>query len=403
MGYLLLLIMELLAIPAAATSGVSINEFYPGGSPQQVELYNSASTSADISGWHIDDSGGTSYYTIPAGTMLGPYSCAVFSSDFNLNKTSADRIRLFDATTPPSSSGAAAKDEFAYSGSTAEKSFARIPDGIGLFAASVISFGRTNDNTRVCVSDPTPVPSPVPTATSFPSPEPSATPLPEQPAAGSILISEIMAYPDGGPEWVEIHNLNDRTLSLEDWLIDDAEGQGSSPKTIHLTIGPREYRAVDLSSSMFNNNGDSVRLMDGKHQVFDAIEYGKTAKGKTLSREAWDSDAVCTTEPTKNTPNQTCAPPDTEPPFVQQANGSVQSPTPATRRSKTVQTQPAPYAPPTDQMSGFSYPEVLGAQTLLTPDPGPAQAGKVRHLSFLSLSYSFLTLLSVLIKIRNVP
>ena len=46
-----------------------------------VELYNSAGESVDISGWKIHDDHGPDYiqaYIIPAGTILAPYSYAIF-------------------------------------------------------------------------------------------------------------------------------------------------------------------------------------------------------------------------------------------------------------------------------------------------------------------------------------
>jgi len=44
---------------------------------QSVELYNTASSSADISSWYIDDAGGTTYFTIPPYTIIPPLSCMV--------------------------------------------------------------------------------------------------------------------------------------------------------------------------------------------------------------------------------------------------------------------------------------------------------------------------------------
>ncbi|MBI2051138.1 lamin tail domain-containing protein [Candidatus Roizmanbacteria bacterium] len=90
-----ILIFFLAAFPVSAQSKVLINEFLIEPSPQSVELINIGGEDVDISGWHIDDSGGSAYFTIPQGTVLSPNTCISFSSEFNLNKTTQDTIRLF--------------------------------------------------------------------------------------------------------------------------------------------------------------------------------------------------------------------------------------------------------------------------------------------------------------------
>ena len=81
-----------------AQSKILINEFLVDPQPQSVEIFNSGTESADISDWIIDDSGGTTFYTIPKNNIIFPNQCLVFSADFNLNKTSADMVRLIDSS-----------------------------------------------------------------------------------------------------------------------------------------------------------------------------------------------------------------------------------------------------------------------------------------------------------------
>ena len=86
--------------PVSGEQNVKINEFAIDLSPQQVELINISSSSADISNWYLDDGGGTTYYSIPQNTYLYPNSCLVFSYDLNLNKSSPDTLRLLMQPSP---------------------------------------------------------------------------------------------------------------------------------------------------------------------------------------------------------------------------------------------------------------------------------------------------------------
>ncbi len=73
-----------------------INEFFIGStSSQWIELYNSSDSIVDIGNWILDDEGGSQNFVIPEGTQLQGKSYQVFESSlFNLNKSSADIVRL---------------------------------------------------------------------------------------------------------------------------------------------------------------------------------------------------------------------------------------------------------------------------------------------------------------------
>src|SRR3989339_158102 len=84
--------------PVLAQSKILINEFLIDPQPQSVEIFNSGTESADISDWIIDDSGGTTFYSIPKNNIIFPDQCLVYSADLNLNKTSSDTIRLLNSS-----------------------------------------------------------------------------------------------------------------------------------------------------------------------------------------------------------------------------------------------------------------------------------------------------------------
>ncbi len=70
--------------------------------------------------------------------------------------------------------------------------------------------------------------------------------LPEEPAAGDIIINEVLHNPfDGGSDFIEIYNRSPKVISLNGWKIADAtSGNMNSPKNIALTdylLMPSQY------------------------------------------------------------------------------------------------------------------------------------------------------------------
>lgn len=294
-----------LAHTVSADTAIFINEFQIEPDPQQVEIINIASTSANLSHWYLDDSGGTTYFTIPDGTTLFPNSCLVFTGDFNLNKSSADVIRLFDNTAAPTDPNAKLIDSFSYKSSSGSAvTYQRVPDG-QTWTTEAPSLGKYNITRENCIV----LPSPTPT----PSPAPSATPTPTDDNASNqtsydhIYISEVMAYPNSGEnEWVELYNDNDYAVSLNKWYLDDVENAGSSPKQFSISISAKGYATFDFSTGIFNNDDDSIRLLDYTKNFKDGFEYSHPDRGLTLSRQGWNSDAYCITDATKSKENSSC-------------------------------------------------------------------------------------------------
>lgn len=398
-GFLTLLLLVL--FPVLVLADVRINEFSPDETPQKIELYNTASIEADLSGWRLDDDGGNTYYTIPPDSIVYPHSCLVFSAGFNLNKSSPDTVRLF---APPRSATEEAElvDSFAYSHSPGTGlSYGRNPDGTGDWLAAVVSWGRNNSGGGDCLVFPTATPAPSPTSAptlQLPTDTPSlASSKPQD--YQNIYISEIMANPpSGSPEWIELYNGNERSADLAGWFVDDIPEGGSTPKKIALTVAAYGYASLDLSSSVFNNGGDEVRLLGPDKTVRDALEYGEASENKTLSRISWDSDGFCETEASKNAPNLPCTSSSSS---SRASSASLSSSSPPAVSLKAPP-PPAGKPPPASfSLPPAGQPQVLGA-TVTDAEPAAGNpALRIRHLSFLSASYSILTILSLLIKIRN--
>lgn len=392
----------LYATQVVAESTVLINEFAIEPT-QSVELINNSNETVDISNWYIDDSGGTTYFTVPQNSLLYPNSCLIFSSDFNLNKASADSIRLFDNTAPPTNASAKLMDSFSYNSSPGiGLSYLRQPDKSNNWLSGTSSFGKFNQTGENCLFVPTPTATPTPNPTSTPSPsptlklteEPTITPLSSY---NNIFISEVMIAPEtGNKEWVELYNNNDFVVKLSNWYIDDKENAGASPKSFSLTIAAKSYASFDLAASMFNNDGDSVRLLDSAKTVKDSIEYISSTRGKTLGRISFEDDLLCIQEPTKEAENTSC----------------IESPTPIAELPQ-ISNKTIPTTIPTKQnlasnISRLQNPtgsaidptgSVLGFSTRSTPI-NQANRALAKPLSFLSFSYSILTIVSILLKMK---
>lgn len=380
---------------------VRINEFLIDP-PQKVELINIGSSSADISGWYIDDSGGTSFFTIPQNTIVSPNKCSVFESDFNLNKSSPDTIRLFNNAAPPTSSSAFLIDSFSYKASSGSGiTFKRIPDGTGPLATGEADFGNYNNTVNSCIAQPTPSATSTPTPTPFLTP--TSTPVPQ---FSNVYISEAMVNPNTGErEWVELYNNNEFEVVLTDWFIDDAEG-GSNPKDISISLPVKNYHVVEFDTSVFNNDGDSVRLLDDSGIEKDTFSYSSSQKGESWGRTTIVSSLFCLQEPTKGFANGSCL-----------SLGNPSSPTTSTKASfhpepttKTSQTDKNPVraalnsspkkTPSTNQKNTTTSKDyVLGESTTRPTQNKKPHLSKT--LSLVSFSYSLLTIISIFFRMKT--
>ena len=170
---------------AVAESAVVINEFQTSPS-QSIELLNISSFEINIGGYFLDDAGGSTYFTIPQNTILKPYQCVVFQSNFNLNTASADTVRFFDSAYPPTQGNAVLIDSFSYNSAPGNGySYSRNPDGNGNYEISTPTLSAYNASGIDCInilssSTPSPTPTtqvvPTPTVTPTVTVTPTLTP-----------------------------------------------------------------------------------------------------------------------------------------------------------------------------------------------------------------------------------
>lgn len=161
------------------------------------------------------------------------------------------------------------------------------------------------------ITFPAPTPNPPPTSEpTSPTYPPTSTPTPPNTTSiDNIFISEALTAPESGQgEWVELFNNNDYPVTLHSWFIDDIQNAGSSPQSFTLTINAHSYATIDMQTSIFNNEGDSIRLLNDTGQQKDHITYSQTQQGKSISRNNFQSHETCITITSKNEPNTQCIP-----------------------------------------------------------------------------------------------
>ena len=375
---------------AVAQSKVLINEFLVDPQPQLVELINTGTDAVDISGWIIDESGGTTFYTIPQSSILNPGFCLVLSSDFNLNKSSPDTIRLLK--------NSELIDYFSYKSSSGSgNSFFRLPDGENNWATGSTTLGYYNQSSLSCLF----IPSPTLTESSSPTEIPSPTPYTLNPISLSydnIYISEVMVNPESGKnEWVEIFNNNDFAVSLTNWYIDDLENTGTTPRLFSLDIPSKSYKVFNLTSSIFNNDGDSVRLLDLNKNLKDDFEYIESTQGKTFGRITIDNDGFCLQEQSYEFKNNSCINPT---PSLTPTQPPAKTITP----SKSLNTTNMPTNKPLNYKKSITYIETYDPENILGISNSQNYNNflSIRLLTFVSFSYSLLTIIMVLFKIKSI-
>lgn len=302
---LLLIVVFFWANPVFAVQSIVINEIQTS-SPQSVELYNNGTESMDISGWYIDDSGGSSYYQVPEFTVIQPRGCVSFTSNFGFNTATADAVRLFTAVAAPGATNAFLIDSFSYDKiSDTSKNYQRIPDGSSIWVAAEPSLDALNLSGVTCRS-PSPTPTPSPTRTPTPTRVPTFSPTPS-PTATKIFISEILPHPETGKqEWVELYNDTEQSVTLENWYIDDTSDSGATPYRFSVFVPAKSYAVVDLAGAMFNNDGDTVRLLDQNEIQKDSLIYTELDKRYTLNRRSLSSPLFCFAQQSRGETNKPC-------------------------------------------------------------------------------------------------
>ncbi len=126
---------------------------------------------------------------------------------------------------------------------------------------------------------------------------------------GEIIINEIMYRPDGGGEWIELHNRSGFPIDISKWYL----GVGDERKAIggmHSVIEPGSYLVIAEDRSQFytkwgnvpaevielsewmplSNGGDMLVVDDGDAFEFERVQYDDIAEaGESIERISPDA------------------------------------------------------------------------------------------------------------------
>ena len=134
-------------------------------------------------------------------------------------------------------------------------------------------------------------------------------------SAGDVVINEIMYAPLAGePEWIELFNRTNQSLSLKDWTITDIYTTPSTVKISNdISILPKSYLVISKDSTIFNshpfipspllklnipplnNDADGVILKDYTGMVIDSVKYDQQLGGNSgysLERKSPDLSSI---------------------------------------------------------------------------------------------------------------
>ena len=265
-AFTLSLLICFLLSPTYVQAQVIINEVMPAPSagPEWIELLNTGDQSLSLEGWMVEDqlSSPTVIWQFSSQSLEPGQLILIELSSAKLNNA-ADGVTLKDQS-------GQVVDQMIYSSSQPDLSWSRSNAQSGQFVLATPTAGYAN-----IAPTPTPAPSPSPTPLSTPSPSPS-----QEFHATSIEASEIMACPPTGEnEWLEVKNTNSFLVNLDDWQVIDSVGNS---RTVNLSLNPESLGVITWSSSLLNNSGDSVKLVDA-----DGVAAFELVLGECLKGSAW--------------------------------------------------------------------------------------------------------------------
>ena len=192
---ILAVLLAFLLFPTTVAAQVIVNEIYPNPETVEqewVELWNGGSSEISLSGWELWDQQSSPSLLHQFNNTIAADEFFVITLQSVLNN-SGDSVILKD-------SNGVEIDRLDYSSSTKGKSWSRNPDNLGEVVLTAPTQGTTNS---------IPTPSPTPVINNSPPP----------------ALSEVMACPDSGNEWIELFNPHHQTVNLAGFALHDNKSQ----------------------------------------------------------------------------------------------------------------------------------------------------------------------------------
>ncbi len=234
-------ISEILPNPKGTDSGM-----------EWIEIYNSGSDSADLSGWYVDDEGtedkpGSSALKLPDGSMIQNQEYEVIeipAGKFSLNNADGDEVRIFD-------SSKVLRFRQAYPGP----------------AADGMTYARSAADQWEWTDTPTPG-----TANQFIQAINYVT---------HLRISEIFPNPRGSDleeEFIEIVNYGTDSVALDGWTVADKSNKYSISEgdflDTELSAGKHFLLRREITKIALNNSGEEqVKLFNPAGAIVDTVSF----------------------------------------------------------------------------------------------------------------------------------
>jgi len=398
----LILLLGCFILPDSIYAALKINEIYPAppaGEAEWIEVYNDGEETINLSSYTLTDYTGKQIKFSSTGIDPQSFSLATSSSVLN---NDGDTVYL------KNSLGEILHSVTYSENINSDKSNINCPDGSdSWFISTLITENSSNAPACLALTSVPSSPSTL-TATFSQTPPPSSS-IPLQ-TYTNIYLSEVMVDPDSNNhEWIEIFNNNDHQVSMTNWFIDDDENSGSAPKKFSLFLDSNAYGVIELSNSIFNNSGDSVRLLDFEQKVIDSFEYGNSEKGKSLGRISFSEDNFCLQIPSYEKSNGACLNPTHEVSSLQSTSVPLNftlALTPSLSPGKTffsLNSTIYPYLSqirPIENKSTTKNDNILGAVSQNNDNKITEAHHLISSLTFVSFSYSFISIISVLLKLK---
>ncbi|MFZ1282041.1 MAG: lamin tail domain-containing protein [Ignavibacteriaceae bacterium] len=244
---------------------VFANEVYSRGTtndPDWIEIYNTSSTSIDISGYKIYDSGGQAgtkpKKEFPIGSLIAANGFLVIVTD----DTSASGFGISNSgeTVWIENNSGTLIDSVVIPALQTSESYSKIPDGAVWYITGTVTKGTTNIYS----------------------------------STSDIVMNEIYSRgSNDNPDWIEIYNLSASSVDLTGYKIYDSGGQtGTKPKkefpagSIIPANGFLVIITDDTLDSGFglSSSGEEVWLEDTTGTVIDNVTFLAMADTQSYSR-----------------------------------------------------------------------------------------------------------------------
>ncbi|MBT6294792.1 MAG: PKD domain-containing protein [Candidatus Magasanikbacteria bacterium] len=269
----------------SSTAHIVINEIVtdPESDEQEwIELYNTSSTTVDLTGWVLED--GVGQIAAPTSTMV--------SSSFYVVELSSSKLNNAGDILVIKNPNGIIIDQVSYGnwddGNMSDnalkpekgQSLARIVDGQDS-GIDVVDFSLTTAQTKGLPNNITaPVVEQTPPASSGGGGGGGA-PARTRYTVGQVVINEIVSDPsDGGNEFIELFNTTDRTIPLSGWYVEDG---GEARTALTGSLRGSGFFVIENPRGHLNNAGDSVVLYDSYNTVIDRMTYGTWDDGNVAN------------------------------------------------------------------------------------------------------------------------